>query len=121
MEKFSGCGWCLVPQAWCDRWERVEDEGEMYAERKGRRCQFDEVVMSMYVGFRRGVEGFAEEMDERVRGRFPEEGRGVEEKRWKYVGERMMWGEMETNRLLWEIWQGWRKWQTREKRDESND
>lgn len=55
MKKFGGCGWCLVAQAWCDRWERVEDGGEMYAERKRKGCQFGEVVMSMYVGLRRGL------------------------------------------------------------------
>lgn len=45
-EPYGYCGWCRVPQVICGRWEAKED-GFGYQIRRGGRCQYEGLFMSM--------------------------------------------------------------------------
>jgi hypothetical protein len=58
-------------------------------------CQFDEVVLLMYVSLRKYVFGFSDELDERVRRRFPGDIEELKRDRRRYIEERIVWGNVE--------------------------
>lgn len=89
-EKYSGCFECGLPQTICNRWEESGDGGSWARGREG--CQFSGVlirsVASIWVGA-------GEELEEWV----AEQGGDINNKFIKWMGQKVKWGELETNRM----------------------
>jgi superfamily II DNA helicase RecQ len=101
MEKYSGCMDCFLPQEWCNQWEQSERQGGMYRRKAGVKCAFQDVVLS---GFVVGL-GEAKRVEE-VRGRMTKQGYDItkEEDVLKYIGQKRIWGGLETSQLLKEYY-----------------
>lgn len=98
-EEFAGCYWCGLPQSICERWEEIVDEdGLRFRLVGGRSCQYTGLVASIYGG----AYCFYKEDTIREMDRIMAEGGLVteDEARWfRWLGEKVKWGGMETNRL----------------------
>jgi superfamily II DNA helicase RecQ len=120
MAKYSGCQWCLAPQEWCSRWEHSAEEGQMYRQVAGAKCEFDEVVLSTFAALVVKCGEFSRGFRERVRASGfgsaeEEEGEGddddddeSERRRLRYLGQQVRWGGIEGSQLLREFWIGMR-------------
>jgi hypothetical protein len=98
MEKYSGCMECFLPQAWCNQWEQRETDGGMYRRKVGVKCEFQDVVLSGFVVGVMDKEGAMEGL----RDRMAERGYDVkcEDEGLKYLGQKRIWGGLETSVLL---------------------
>jgi superfamily II DNA or RNA helicase len=97
-EKYSCCFQCGVPQAICDRWERIPDEWGWRQVRPGR-CQFPEVVTAVVATImveeraRLGwtvmewmrADGIDDRLDQAV---------------YQWFGQRIVWGDIEATRMI---------------------
>lgn len=94
-QKFGGCFWCLVPQGLCERWESVGDKGG-FRQRAGGSCQYADTLFQVFVVLwmfdepkaRGWLEEWMVENDIRTK-----------EKAQVWLGERVVWGDVEGNRL----------------------
>lgn len=96
-ERYSGCFYCGLPQGLCDRWAATDDDGGRFARAEGGSCQYEGVLVRMYVGlmFIRGEAGLAavREMAER-------DGVDSDVVSWyKWLGRRVRWGGVEASEL----------------------
>nr|ACP42044.1 TLH5 [Pyricularia oryzae] len=110
MERFGGCGKCMVPQAYCGRWVEVAGDEGQFRLRTGADCDKERVLFEVVAGFQdQAPELFREEMKTRMGDRHWD-GKFEGREAWKRMGKRVKWGRMETNELcilffrLVEIW-----------------
>jgi superfamily II DNA helicase RecQ len=99
-EAFSGCFWCGVPQAICNRWE---DNGMgRYQRISDRGCQYAGALVSGIVGM---VFGYKEKVWEHWQGRLREAGVNldVDEEFIGYLGQKRVMDTVESNRLVEEF------------------
>jgi superfamily II DNA helicase RecQ len=103
MEKYSGCMECFLPQAWCNQWEQSDGVGGMYRRKAGVKCDFQDVVLSGFIVGIRRKEGAIERLRERMTG----QGYDIErqEEVVKYLGQKRIWGGLETSVLLREYYE----------------
>jgi RecQ family ATP-dependent DNA helicase len=97
-EPFSGCFYCGLPQAMCDKWREVGGDGGRFAFVRGGQCQYSGLVAKVYAGVFAYFEDEAEEvMKEKMSkdGLDGEIGVGW----YKWLGGRIKWGGLETNRF----------------------
>jgi superfamily II DNA helicase RecQ/uncharacterized C2H2 Zn-finger protein len=99
-ERFSGCFWCGVPQAICNRWE---DDGRGRYQRVGNgNCQYEGVLVAGVVGL---VFGYKNWIWERWKRRL--EGFGVDfdsdEDFIRYLGKKRLVEAVESNHLAGEF------------------
>ena len=82
----------------CERWRSVDEDGGRFERLEGGECQWDGVVEEVVVGLWLKHEGVA---TERIYEMMRDDGVSVEEaeKRYKWFGELVRWGGMQTNRL----------------------
>lgn len=119
MERFVGCSFCFVPQAWCRGWRRRvhgggsgEGDFERVREGNGRtvRCQYEDVVVSMVVTAIVFTGDAPETYIDGLDGRIQQSGgQGVGEPGdlVRYLGQAAEGGGLETSRLLQECWYAW--------------
>ena len=102
MEKYSGCMECFLPQAWCNQWEQSDGVGGMYRRKTGVRCDFQDVVLSGFIVGIGREEGAMDGLRERMAG----QGYDIErqEEVLKYLGQKRIWGGLETSVLLREYY-----------------
>jgi superfamily II DNA helicase RecQ len=107
LEKYSGCWWCGVPQAMCEKWE--QREVGFWRERREVECQWKGIMMKTLVGFWNlwGVE-MEEGLMRRLREDKVEMGEVKLIQRW--LGGRVIWGGMESNRMAREFYYVMRWW-----------
>lgn len=100
---YAGCYWCLVPQAWCDRWREKAGAGRagMYEPVEGRsECEYRDIVVEI-VGVLMAVEeGFQAGMEARMPAEIDIE------QVTRYWGRREKWGGIDCCRIIIEIWEG---------------
>lgn len=99
-EPYSGCFWCGVPQAICNRWE--SDERGRYRFVKAGSCQYAGVLVGGLVGM---VFGYKEEVWERWRRRMAGLGvdLGSDEDLIGFLGKKSGLGAAESNHLAEEF------------------
>lgn len=95
MEKFSGCFHCGLPQALCERWEEAEDGGRFRLAR-GRGCQYEGVLVKMYVGLRARYEDEATQVVEEMKTR---DGNDEAGSVYTWLGGLIKWGEVQASRI----------------------
>lgn len=98
LAEHSGCYWCGLPQAICERWETIDDDGGRFRLVRGKECQYAGLVVKMYAGAYTWSMPWAKGVME---GMMAENGLAMEdEDQWfTWLGEKIEWGGMETNRL----------------------
>lgn len=98
---FGGCFECGMAQVVCNRWVERADGGFVRAEGKG--CQYLGVAVKVVAGV---LSVAKERVEERVREERVREGieGGLAGGVVKMLGEKVMWGEMETNWLCKVFW-----------------
>ena len=102
MERYGGCNWCFIPQAWCNRWEYREAERGWFVKTGEKKCKFMDVVLGGFVTWAEDVE-YQKGLMERM-GR---EGLDVksQEQVLKYLGRERKWGGKQVWVLLVEYWE----------------
>jgi RecQ family ATP-dependent DNA helicase len=98
LERFSGCFQCGLPQAICERWVVADEDGGRFTQVRGGRCQYQGLIAKLYAGVYAYFTEEAEEVMREMMGRDESDGElGVEWYTW--LGGRIQWGGLETNRL----------------------
>jgi superfamily II DNA helicase RecQ len=98
---FSCCFTCHVPQAICAGWERQEGERGRW-KASGRRCQFGDIVMPVVACTLGRRDGSGDQAIEAVEGWARADGvePGDQEEVFRWLGQKMIWGEIEISRLV---------------------
>jgi superfamily II DNA helicase RecQ len=99
LERFSGCFGCGLPQGICRGWRAARSDGQEFV-RSGSECQNGEMVVRVVVGVwlarmeevTRVIFGMMEDSGVQV-------GSGLEEEGYRWFGQRVVVGELETNQL----------------------
>lgn len=98
LAKYSGCFHCGLPQSVCSGWREEDTDGGRFTRVRGAGCQYKGVLGRVYGG----VYGcYGEEANEGFREMMEADGfvRGGSDKWYRWLGSRIEWGGMETNRL----------------------
>jgi hypothetical protein len=96
MAKFSGCYYCGLPQAVCERWEEDEEDGGRFREVIGGGCQYGGVLVRMYVGLRAKYGDEATRVVEEMKAR---EGNVEGESGYGWYGGLIKWGGIQAMRM----------------------
>jgi superfamily II DNA helicase RecQ len=104
LERFSGCFQCGLPQAICERWVAADEDGGMFTQLGGGNCQYQGLIAKVYAGVYTYCTEEAEEVMRAMMGRDELDGKlGLEWYTW--LGGRIRWGGLETNRLCRGLYQ----------------
>ena len=109
LERFSGCFQCGLPQVVCHSWRGREEDGGRF-ESSGRECGRDMILARLWASmWLRDEERCKRWMRrEGFRGIGEDEGEEGEEQSWVWMGERVKWGDVETNNMCKVVFQVWR-------------
>lgn len=111
---FAGCVRCFMPQDWCDAWwPGPEGSQRRYEYHKDTPCQFDEVLMPIWIGLLHFSPDYTAALERRLQGTEVDiratEGFSLATKlRW--LGQRSDWGGIQASQLLREVQQGLTLW-----------
>jgi len=100
-EKYSGCFFCGVPQAICQRWRPKDGGGYARCQANGEttKCQFPDVLIPTI----EAIMGEGEESIKKLTFAWMRE-EGVDTKNYQQVlnwmGKKIRWGGMETNQMV---------------------
>ncbi|KAF4482479.1 hypothetical protein CGGC5_v008661 [Colletotrichum fructicola Nara gc5] len=110
MENFSSCFHCGLPQGWCQRWEPLGEDGGRFREVEGGSCQYQGMMVAMFAVATIGVGSRVYEETVRAMRRADglEEWASSEEEVYKWLGQMIQWGGVQSSklcRLTSQLWQ----------------
>ncbi|KAF4417412.1 hypothetical protein CFRS1_v015953 [Colletotrichum fructicola] len=107
---FSSCFHCGLPQGWCQRWEPLGEDGGRFREVEGGSCQYQGMMVAMFAVATIGVGSRVYEETVRAMRRADglEEWASSEEEVYKWLGQMIQWGGVQSSklcRLTSQLWQ----------------